>query len=315
MLIVPAVGSLFLLGTFYLHIHSTKNDVVFTNIAGRQRMLSEQLGVYTHKVQELGLKEDRESLQDLVAIFDYSIGVLDQGGEIMDHSLAPPPQELQIHLSAVKQLWQSLKPSLLMVAEQPVDNQQTVQVINFIQTTIPHLRDLSDEVVFNFEMLSNVKKDRILWILIVVLGLNFVLLLNGIIVILRYIADRKKVEKVLRESESKFRTIFEVARDAIYMVSKKGDFLELNDAAAVLFGYSREEMMRMNTKELYVNQKDHFAFQGEIRKKGFVRDYELKIRKRDGIVKDCLYTASVIKDPEGQVIGYQGIIRDKKKSD
>jgi len=51
----------------------------------------------------------------------------------------------------------------------------------------------------------------------------------------------------------------------------------------------------------------------EMEEKGFVKDYEVKYRRKDGKVITCLETASAKKDEEGNIIGYQGIVRDITK--
>lgn len=65
------------------------------------------------------------------------------------------------------------------------------------------------------------------------------------------VTDRKQVEEALRESEQKFREIFNHANDAIYLTElgpdlRPGAFIDVNQAACSMLGYSREELLRMN---------------------------------------------------------------------
>ena len=60
----------------------------------------------------------------------------------------------------------------------------------------------------------------------------------------------QKTEKALRESEEKFKTIFDNAKDAIYIHDFKGNFLEVNETAFKLLGYSKEELLNMSPKEI-----------------------------------------------------------------
>ena len=124
------------------------------------------------------------------------------------------------------------------------------------------------------------------------------------------IADRKWAEEALRESEEKYRTLFEESRDAIYITTRKGEFIDANRAAFDLLGYSREEMVALNARQLYVDATNGGRFQKEIEQKGFVRDYEVKLSKKDGAVIDCLINVSVRRAPDGRILAYQGIIRD-----
>jgi PAS domain S-box-containing protein len=124
------------------------------------------------------------------------------------------------------------------------------------------------------------------------------------------ITKRKEAEEALRESEEKFRTLFENSRDAVYITARDGRFIDCNQSLLELFGYTREEMKALNVIELYVNPEDRRRFQEEIEQKGSVRDYEVKFKKKDGTEMDCLITSSVWKSREGKVLGYQGVIRD-----
>jgi len=122
--------------------------------------------------------------------------------------------------------------------------------------------------------------------------------------------NRKRSEEALRESEEKYRTLFEDSRDAIYITTREGKLIDANQSALDLFGYSREEMTSVNALQLYVHPSDASKFQKEIEEKGFVRDYEVKLRKKDGTEMDCLLTTTLRRADGGGILAYQGIIRD-----
>jgi PAS domain S-box-containing protein len=130
-----------------------------------------------------------------------------------------------------------------------------------------------------------------------------------VILVIEDITEHKQVEEVVRESEERYRSLFEESRDAIYITTREGKFVDLNQSALDLFGYTIEEMKRLYAHELYVNPSDRNEFQQEIEQKGFVRDYRVKLRKKDGTEIDCLITSTVRKATDGSVLGYQGIIR------
>ncbi|MFP4482896.1 MAG: PAS domain S-box protein [Thermovirgaceae bacterium] len=64
------------------------------------------------------------------------------------------------------------------------------------------------------------------------------------------ITDRKRAEKRLRESEEKFRNLFDHSSDAIMIHDLKGRFLEVNDVACERLGYSRDELMGMSPMDI-----------------------------------------------------------------
>jgi PAS domain S-box-containing protein len=116
--------------------------------------------------------------------------------------------------------------------------------------------------------------------------------------------------QALRESEEKYRTLFEDSRDAIYISTPAGAFIDVNQATLDLFGYTRQEMMRLNTQEVYVEPADRPRFQRAIEHAGSVRDFEVKLRKKDGREMDCLIAATVQRAKDGGILSYQGIVRD-----
>ena len=67
------------------------------------------------------------------------------------------------------------------------------------------------------------------------------------------IAERRKVEKALKESEKRFRSLFEESKDAIVNTDKKGNLLLVNPAGMALFGLTNAELASINFQELYVD--------------------------------------------------------------
>ncbi len=73
----------------------------------------------------------------------------------------------------------------------------------------------------------------------------------GMAIVKREITGRKKAEETLKQSEEKFRMLLELATDAFFQGDSKGDLLLVNSKATELTGYNREELLRMNLKDLF----------------------------------------------------------------
>ena len=73
--------------------------------------------------------------------------------------------------------------------------------------------------------------------------------------------ERRLATDNLRRSEEKYRTLFEDSRDAIYINDAKGDLIDFNQSTMDLFGYSKEELIGMETKTVFVNADEYNRLQ------------------------------------------------------
>lgn len=126
---------------------------------------------------------------------------------------------------------------------------------------------------------------------------------------LRDITERKKFEKDLKESEEKYRNLFERVRHGLFISTKEGRFLDCNQAMWGLLGYqSKEEFLKIDiTHDLYVNPEDRKKFQDWVEKTGFVKDFEVEFKKKNGEKITVLLSADAKRDERGIIIGYEGI--------
>jgi PAS domain S-box-containing protein len=124
------------------------------------------------------------------------------------------------------------------------------------------------------------------------------------------ITERKRAEQALRQSEEKFRTLFEDSRDAVYITTLAGDFVDVNESFLTMFGLTRDKLAQMRAGDLYVQSRDRRRFQAEIQEKGAVRDYELRLKRSDGTVIDAVLSTTLWRSVDGEILGYQGIIHD-----
>jgi len=134
----------------------------------------------------------------------------------------------------------------------------------------------------------------------------------GALGILMDITERKQAERALFRSEEKYRTLFEESKDAILITTPEGKFIDVNSAGVQLFGYSsKEEITRTDIgNDLYWNPNDREKFLALMDRQGFVKDYELEIKTKEGKKFTVLETATTVRDEQGNVTAYRGIVRD-----
>jgi|GEM_PF-3579192 len=124
------------------------------------------------------------------------------------------------------------------------------------------------------------------------------------------VTERILAEDALRESEEKYRNLFETSKDVIYISTIEGRLIDVNPVAEEFFGYTKDELLTLDTRELYINAEERVRFQSDIEKDGFVRNYELTLKRSDGTLLQCIETATVLRDDHGNINGYHGTIKD-----
>jgi PAS domain S-box-containing protein len=131
--------------------------------------------------------------------------------------------------------------------------------------------------------------------------------------IIRDITARRWMEREVRESEKRYRTIFESIEDGYYEMDMAGNFTFFNEALCRMFGYTRDELMGMNNRD-YMSPEDSkranevFKDMSQTGKSTRILDWRLS--RKDGSIVHIESSASVIRNSEGEPTGFRGIARD-----
>ena len=115
-------------------------------------------------------------------------------------------------------------------------------------------------------------------------------------------------EEYLKETERRYRKIFSSSHQGYFLSTREGRFLEVNDTLLNILGYtSKQEMLKLRLPDdLYVNPRDRDVLQLLIEKKGFIKDFKVDFKRKDGSRITILLTANIYKNIEGETLGYEG---------
>ena len=123
---------------------------------------------------------------------------------------------------------------------------------------------------------------------------------------------KRSVEKALRESEEKFRNLFESNLDGIGYIDMKGNFLDCNRAFLNMIGYTLDEIKALTFQQLTPQiwiKEDELAIK-QIMDKGYCDEYEKEFIKKDGTLFYVNLKGWKIKSERGDFVGMWAIIRD-----
>src|SRR5688500_14438895 len=124
--------------------------------------------------------------------------------------------------------------------------------------------------------------------------------------------ERNLAEEALRNSEAKFRGLFEGVIEGVYQSTRDGRLVSVNSAMVKMLGYdSAEEMYALpSSVMLYWSAPDRADFVRRVDSDGEVRSMEVVLRRRDGTSVVALENSRGVRDGSGRIVGYEGTISD-----
>ncbi len=124
------------------------------------------------------------------------------------------------------------------------------------------------------------------------------------------ITERKQIEDALRESENKYRKIFENIQDIFYQTDISGNIIEISPSIEKYAGFSRSELIGRPVTDVYVNPGLREELIEKIHESGEVVDYELALQDKNS---NTVYTSTnshFLYDSDGNITGIEGSLRD-----
>ncbi len=111
-----------------------------------------------------------------------------------------------------------------------------------------------------------------------------------------------EAERRVRESESRFKTLFETTRDGLVLFDPQGRFLEVNPACCRMLGYTRVEMLSLGIADIEANESaaEVATHIGRVRAQGSDL-FETRMRTKDGIIVAVEVSVAVMKNGDGRL--------------
>jgi PAS domain S-box-containing protein len=124
------------------------------------------------------------------------------------------------------------------------------------------------------------------------------------------ISEKKQAEEQLRQASQYARSLVESSLDPLVTISPDGKITDVNEATIKVTGIGRDQLIGTDFSNYFTEPEKAREGYQQVFAKGFVTDYPLTIRHRDGRLTDVLYNASVYRDGRGNVLGVFAAARD-----
>jgi len=132
--------------------------------------------------------------------------------------------------------------------------------------------------------------------------------------IIRYAIERTASLKALRESEQKYRGLFEASMDVICLLDEAGNFKDVNDSATRMLGFSREEFLQKKITDIFETERAKALFLNNLIKKESIADFETNFVAANGDIKHCIIACTCHRMPgHTEAVFFQGILHDNTR--
>jgi PAS domain S-box-containing protein len=124
------------------------------------------------------------------------------------------------------------------------------------------------------------------------------------------VTEARKVIEDLFNSEAKYRKIFEYIKDVFYETNSEGIITEISPSIQRLSGFTPAELIGQYSGLLYISPTERKKYVDEVMSKGFVTDYELVMKSKNGVPLYISVSSHVKLNEKGEFEGTEGSMRD-----
>jgi PAS domain S-box-containing protein len=123
------------------------------------------------------------------------------------------------------------------------------------------------------------------------------------------ISEIENTRKALKESNDKYKYIYNAFPDIFFMADGEGVILEISPSVERITGYTSEEIKGKSSRRFY-RDVDWIRIGEKLKQYGSVSDSDTQLITRKGKILDCSINAQLIFDEDKNIVGVTGVIRD-----
>ena len=131
-----------------------------------------------------------------------------------------------------------------------------------------------------------------------------------VFVTLQDITELRLMEKAVRESEKKYRGMFESLQDVYFKCNYGGLLVEISPSVKKLGGYDPEEVIGLGAEVFFENPFQKENLRSRLLLEGSVSDFEISLKGSDGAIRYVSMNCHVLRDAEGTIQAYEGMLRN-----
>ena len=135
--------------------------------------------------------------------------------------------------------------------------------------------------------------------------------IEQLLMMIRRAIEKKASNEALRKSEERYRSLFDGIPVGSYRSTPGGEILDANKAMVDMLGYpTRESLLAAKATDFYKDPKDRKRWKKTMEDEGVVRGFDVQLKKCDGSVIWVEDDTRAIFDKDGQILYYEGSLRD-----
>ncbi len=115
-----------------------------------------------------------------------------------------------------------------------------------------------------------------------------------------------------KAAEERYKALFSHMQEGVFVATPEGKVIDCNEAFVRMLGYSsKEEILKLEAAdEIYMNANDREKFFGELSRQGFVRNFDYRLRRKDGRELSVIESSFATRSAGGKIERFQGVLLD-----